>query len=177
MAFNQIEDSAVYGTRKMLLVPLALDAMLALALFLIVFPAAGVSAEAAALGIIALALVVLLAELFVRKVELGMEGITISKFLRTKTLAWNDITRVDALAVRKKVYILLSTNGGFHVVSNNLADFTKIVSYIVSKTGDEKIDPAVRNILANPLRRISDVVLLWLAAFIMVGILCYKLVY
>ncbi len=177
MASNQLDDTAVYGTRKILLVPLALDAILALALFLTALPAAGVSTETVTLGVIALVLVVILGECLFRKVELGTEGITISKFLRTRNLTWDDITRVDALAVRKKVYLLLSTNGGFHVVSNNLADFTKIASYIVSKTGDEKIDPAVRKILESPSRRISDVVLLWLAAFIMVGIVCYKLVY
>lgn len=176
MAFNTDGDVQSHGTRKDFLIPLAVDTVLAGILFLVVFPAAGMSMEAVVLGIIFIALLIVLVISLRRKALIGPSGVTVVGLARAKELAWEEITNVDALIMKKKAYLLLTTTRGFHALSNNLSDFTAIVSRVFASAGDEKIEPAARAMLEDVPRRISDLVMLWLAAVIMIGLLLFKII-
>ena len=176
MAFNTNGDVQSHGTRKAFLIPLAVDAVLAGILCLMVFPAAGMSMEAVVLGVIFITLVIVLGISLRRKALIGPSGVTIAGLTGAKEFAWEEITNVDALIMKKKAYLLLTTTRGFHALSNNLSDFAGIVSRVFASAGDEKIEPAARTVLEDVPRRMSDLVMLWLAAVIMIGVLFFKII-
>ena len=173
---NQGGEAYSHGTRKSFLVPLSVDTVLACVLFAIALPAGVMSMETIIPGVIFIVLFAVLILSLRKKVLVGPSGIAIQGFLKRKELAWGDITNVDALVMKKKAYLLFTTTRGFHVLSNNLAGFAAIVSRVFESAGDEKIEPAAKKLLEQVPRRMSDIILLWVAAGIMAGILCYKMI-
>jgi len=77
--------------------------------------------------------------------------------------------------LNKRVYLLFTTTRGFYALSNNLSDFSTIVSRVIDYAGEDKIEPAARKALENVPQRVSDIVLLWTAACVMIGMLCFNL--
>lgn len=169
------EVSMIFGIRKMFLLPLAVDAVLVFVLTLIVFFSGGGSVEKVAITAILVVLVCLLIDSLFRKTVVGANGIVIKRFMKTKDIAWDEITNIDAMVLRKKAYLLLTSTKGFHIISNNLSDFSRIVSAIFERTDNEKIEPAARKLITLPVRRISDIILLWLVFAIVLLIMWYKL--
>lgn len=175
MTGNNDEAPGIYGIRKMFLLPLAIDTALVFALTLIVFLGGGRSLEKAALTVILVILICLLVDSLFRKTVVGADGIVIKRFMKTRNVAWDEITSIDAMVLRKKAYLLLTSTKGFHIISNNLSDFSRLVSAVFERTDNEKIEPAARKLVTLSVRRISDIILLWLASGIVLLIMWYKL--
>jgi hypothetical protein len=77
--------------------------------------------------------------------------------------------------VRKKVFIALTTTKGFRVLSNSYGDFTNLVQDIIRHAGNEKVEGRVKDIVAQPIRKISDIVGAWVAALLLAVIIYIKL--
>lgn len=170
-----IMDKKSYKIRKSFLVPLSLDAfflfiLLAISLFTDSHPA-----ERIVLTIILIPLIYILIEMTVREAIISDEGIKIKKFLRQKSLEWQSITNVDTVVVRKKVFLALTTTKGFHVLSNSYGNFTNLVQDIIRHAGSEKVEGRVKDIVAQPIRKISDIVGAWVAALLLAVIIYIKL--
>jgi len=86
-----------------------------------------------------------------------------------------DITNVDLMVVRNKVYLLLTTTKGMQILSNAYADFTGLIDDVIGYVGDDKVEDGVRGIRERPVKRISDIVMTWIGAMILVGVIYFKL--
>lgn len=175
MTAETAEAPGVYGIRKMFLLPLAIDTALVFVLAITVFLGGGRPVEKGALTVILVVLICLLIDSLFRKTEVGADGIVIKRFMKTRGIAWDEITNIDAMVLRKKAYLLLTSTKGFHVISNNLSDFPGLVSAVFERTDDEKIEPAARKLVTLSVRRMSDIILLWLACGLLLLIMWYKL--
>ncbi|MCK9230502.1 MAG: hypothetical protein M0Q23_07235 [Syntrophales bacterium] len=174
MTGHHDEAMGIYGIRKMFLLPLAVITILVFVLTLIVFSGGGKPMEKVSLTVILVILICLLIDSLSRKALVSAKGIVIRRFMRTRDIAWDEITNIDAMVLRKKAYLLLSSTKGFHVISNNLSDFSKLVSSVFERTDNEKIEPAARKLATLSVRRISDIILLWLASGLVLLIMWYK---
>lgn len=168
-------DSKSYKIRKSFLIPLSVDAFFLLVLLVISLFTDSHPAERIVLTVILVPLIYILIEVTVREAIISDEGIRIKKFLRQKSLEWKAITNVDTVAVRKKVFLTLTTTKGFHVLSNSYGDFTGLVKDIIRHLGDEKVEGRVKDIVAQPIRKISDIVGAWVAALLLAVIIYIKL--
>ena len=141
--------------------------------------------EAIVLIIVCIPLAFLFFEAFFREVVITPRGVVIKKFLRKKELQWADITNVGSMIVRKKVYLLLTSTKGFHILSNAIGDFTALVAEIVERVentrveGEEgdKVEQGVRELFQNPVKRVADVVTTWIAAILLMGVVYFKLIH
>lgn len=157
------------------MVPFAIDMALLFVLIIMSFSTSGTPQESIILILVFIPLAFLFLELTVRKTVVDLEGIKIRKFLRKKELQWRDITNVDLMIVRKKVYLLLTSTKGFHVLSSAYADFTNLVHDIIRGAGDDKVEERVQEIFQSPVKRIADAVTAWFAVVILIGIIYLKL--
>ena len=168
-------SNSVYKTGRALLVPLAVDLSLVFVLFFISLCVGGSTMERVVFIIIFILLFFIFLELIFREVNVGDDSIKIKKLFRKKELKWEDITNIDAVIIRKRVYLLLSTTTGFHVLSNVYEKFAVLLQEIVDNIDREKVDNKVKDILNHPIKKISNVILAWFAAIVLLGIIYARL--
>lgn len=168
-------SNSVYKIGRALLVPLAVDISLLFALFFILLCVGGSTVERVVLIIIFILLFFIFLELIFREVNIGDDSIKIKKLFRKKELKWEDITNIDAVIIRKRVYLLLSTTTGFYVLSNVYEKFAALLQEIVDNIDGGKVDNKVKDILNHPIKKLSNIILAWFAAIVLLGIIYTRL--
>jgi hypothetical protein len=163
-----------YRINKAFLIALSAVTLLLLLLSLLSFFLRGSTLERFILTTIFIAVALILLEAVSRKVLTGDHGVLIKKFLKERELLWEDITQAGMVVFRKRVYLLLTTTKGFLILSNSYEGFSGLLRDIVDHVDKEKIDEEVRSQMENPIRKISDVVSMWIAATILIVIIAIK---
>jgi hypothetical protein len=130
--------------------------------------------ETIILVIIFIPIFYLFMESSIRQVSVEAHGIKIKKLFRGKKLEWKDITNVDSMVVRKKVYLLLTTTKGFHVLTNTYEEFTSLVKAITDHIDEAKVETRVRDMVDTPVRRVSDILMAWVAVVIIAAVILIK---
>jgi hypothetical protein len=166
-----------YRIRTSFIIPLAADAVLLVALFILSLLVKGTGVERTVLAVILLPAFFVLAEAVKRAITVGDGGIEIKKFFRTKALAWQDITHIGCLRIRAKIYILLTTTKGFYIISNAYDRFPQLVRHIIDHIPSEavEIEDEVRVQINQSGGQLSNIVAAWIAAAVLTGIIYLKL--
>jgi hypothetical protein len=165
----------IYKIRRSFLIPFTVDFILLFFLLLLSYFLKGPHLEKIALTGIFISVLCVFFESLSRKVLTGDQGIMIRKFLRNKELRWEDITHVGALTLRKRVYLLLTTVKGFYIISNTYEKFSSLVRDVADHMDEEKMEEEVRKQIEHPVKNISDIVMTWFTASVLVGIIIIKL--
>jgi hypothetical protein len=165
----------VFKIKKAILIPLAIDAGLVFILLLVSFFRKSSAGEVVFLIILMISLSLIVLECIFREVTISSEGLAIKKLLRTKRLGWGDITDVGALVLRKKVYLVLTTTKGFHIISNAYDEYTALVKGIVDHVEAERIEESVKTLMDKPVRKISDIVSAWVGAAVLLVVLWVRI--
>jgi len=169
-------ETSTYTTRRGFLLPFSLVSLLLLVLLIISVFDRAFPPEVVVLAIIFVPTLYIFLESAWRRTTIGDDGVRIRKLFRERHLLWEDITNIDVLAVRKKVYLLLTTTKGFYALANSHGNFTSLVRDIVRHVDQEKIEEGVRDVIEHPVVRISDVVSAWIAFVILLGAIILKVV-
>jgi hypothetical protein len=165
----------IYKIRRSFLIPFTVAFILLFFLLLLSYSLKGPHLEKIALTIIFISVLCAFFESLSRKVLTGDKGIMIRKFLRNKELRWEDITHVDALILRKRVYLLLTTVKGFYIISNAYEKFSTLVRDVADHMDEEKVEEELRKQIEHPVKNISDIVMTWFTALVLIGIIIIKL--
>ncbi|MBN2397655.1 MAG: PH domain-containing protein [Deltaproteobacteria bacterium] len=169
-------ETTTYTTRRVFLIPFSLAFLLLLVLLILSAFDRTFPPEIVILALICVPILYILLESAWRRTTIGPDGVRIRKLFRERHLLWADITNIDVLAVRKKVYLLLTTTKGFHALANSHGNFSSLVRDIVGHVDPEKIEGGVRDLIEHPVVRISDVVSSWIAVGILLGAILLKVV-
>ena len=110
-----------------------------------------------------------------RKIVVTDEGLKIEKFFRTKEFVWTEITHLEIVSLRNKIYFLLTTIKGFYFFSNLLENHALLIRSLVDKLDDERVETEVKNYLDHPMERRSLIVVCWFAVFISIAFIILKL--
>jgi hypothetical protein len=81
---------------------------------------------------------------------------------------------VGALAVRKKVFLVLTTTKGFHVLSNAYGRFGDLVRDVTGHVEAERVEEGARDILEGSAMNRSNIYAAWLAAILLVVVIAMK---
>jgi hypothetical protein len=167
----------VYRIRRSFTIPLAIDVFLLVTLLALSLAWKGSGTERIFLTVFFVITLLILLEAMNRKVIITEGGIILKKLMKTKELLWSDITHVGSLSLRSKVFILLTTKKGFHILSNAYEPFASLVQNIISHLDTEKIEveEEARMQMDKPTKNISDLVAVWVAAVVLSGIIYLKL--
>ncbi|MCX5853197.1 MAG: hypothetical protein NTZ24_01175 [Deltaproteobacteria bacterium] len=165
-----------FKIKKAFLVAFSVDVVLLCLLLLLSLFFKGSSLERLVLAVIFITALLIFLESLSRKVLTGDQGILIRKFLRDKKLLWEDITQVGTVVMRKRVYLLLTTTKGFHILTNAYGEFPGLLREIADHVERERIDDEVRNQIDHPVKKISDIVSACFAAAVLVAIIVFKII-
>lgn len=160
-----------YSIRRTFLLPLGLLLLLSLLLFVLVIIRGEETAKIAILGFMIIPISALFFESFFRRLHFDAETITVFKPFRQKSLKFSELTEVETLQVRKRVFLTLSTEEDFMILSNAYADFPQLVREILGHAPDRVITDETRKMAADPPIKSSDIVSCWLGVVLMVIIL------
>jgi len=167
-------STRIYTVNRALVLPLALNALLLLAVFILTFIRQGTATERFLLLAALIPMALIAIESSLRKVEASDSGLAMTKFLKRRALNWADITHVGALAVRKKVYLVLTTTKGFHVLSNAYGRFGDLVRDVTDHVEAERVEEGAREILEGSPGNRSNIVAAWLAVILLVVVAAMK---
>lgn len=169
---------AVYRIRRSFIVPLGIDVLLLFVLLALSLTAKGSGTERIVLACFFIVSLLILIETANRKIVITAGGIALKKLMKIKDLLWSDITHVGCLSLRSKVYILLTTKKGFHILSNAYEPFAPLVRDVIDHLDTEKIEveTEARAQIDNPTNNLSDLIAAWVAAVVLAGIIYLKLI-
>lgn len=165
----------VYMIRRAFLISLGVDAFLLFCLLVLSMLPQGSAVERLVFTIFFLPVLYLFLECLLRRVTVDEGGIAIRKLWRKKWVAWEGITHIGGLSIHKKVYILLTTVHGFFIVSNAYGGFSDLAEEIVSHVDLTKVEEEVRLQAGRSPSGIAHIVMAWIAAVFMVGIILIKM--
>jgi hypothetical protein len=167
-------SSKVYRISLALLIPSSLVVFLLFVLFVLSL-VNGRATERIVLAAIFIAALGLFCEAASRRVSISESGVTVRKFLRNRKLSWEEVTHLGALAIRRKVYVLLTTKKGLYIFSNVYGDFPRMVRDIAVYAGAEKTEESVKGQIEHPVMNNAPVISTWGAAVIIAFLVAGRL--
>ncbi|HUH64824.1 MAG TPA: hypothetical protein VLZ07_00195, partial [Syntrophales bacterium] len=161
--------------RRAFVIPFFIDSLLLFFLLLLSYFLGGSKLEKILVTVIFIPVLYVLFESAFRMVGTGNQGIVIRKFMRKKEFKWEEITHIGALILRKRVYLLLTTVRGFYILSNAYERFSALVNDFANHMDREKVEAEVVRQIEYPAKNMSDIVMTWFTALVLVGIISIKL--
>ncbi len=110
-----------------------------------------------------------------REIVVHDQGLKIKNIFRSKEFGWMEITHLAVVVLKKKVYFLLTTTKGFYIFSNLFENHALLVSSIMDRLDEEKVEVEVKKYLDHPLERLSLIVMSWVAVGIIIGVIILKI--
>jgi hypothetical protein len=165
----------VYTIRRAFLIPLGVDALLLFCLFVISLLPQGSTAERFVFAFFFFPSGYLFLECFFRRVAVDERGVVLRRLWREKRVSWEEITHVGGLSLHKKVYILLTTVKGFFIVSSAYGGFSDLTEELVSHVDLTKVEEEVRLQAGRSTFGIAHIVMAWIAAVFMAGIILIRM--
>lgn len=168
-------DSNTYQIRKGFLIPMGLTVFLGVILLLV---GRWMQMPAGRLWLLAAFIapaVLIFIESSRRKVRIGTDHVLVEKVLRSKRINFSDLTSVDAVKVRKRVFVSLSTENSFLIISNSYAHFDKLVRRLVEVVPDSILSAEARQLAEDPPQKCSDIFSAWLAVAVLLLVIAAQL--
>jgi len=164
-----------YIIRRSFVIPLGLLALCSLTLLVVCIVQGQPRAKLIILGCMILPVLLLLIESAWRKVLVGTDELVAVRLLRRKTLRWSDITAVETVAVRRRVFFTLCAGDEFIILSNSYADFSGLVHTILARVPAEAISAETRTMAEQPPVKAGDIIAAWVAFAVMLMLLVVQL--
>ena len=168
-------EPTTYNIRKSFLIPLGLVVILSILLLATAVMLQLPTAKIVILGAFLIPVGVLFAESSCRKIIIDSDAIRIRKLFRTKRMNFADLTAVDTIQVRKRVFVSLSSEDDFAIVSNSYNQFGALLKQLVSRLPDEIVSDETRQLAETPPQKCSDVFSAWLAVAVLALIIYVQL--
>jgi uncharacterized membrane protein len=166
-----VPQELTFAIRRTFLVPLGLLLLLSLALLVTSVIQGQPTAKAIILAFIILPVAGFFLESAFRRTVISTEGITVNKFLRRKHLTFAEMTAVETVMVRKRVFLTLCADEEFIILSNAYADFPVLVRVLLKRVPPATISDDTRKMAEAPPVKSTDIVSCWLAVALLAFIL------
>jgi len=164
----------IYKIKKSFVIPLIIITILLFVLFLLSL-LNGHMGERIILAVFFVISLFIGIESVKREIIVSEEKLTIKKFFRRKEFTFAEITHLAVVALKKKVYFLLTTTKGFYIFSNLFENHALLIRSLMDRLGDQRVEVEVKNYLNHPVERLSLVIMSWVAAFIIAALITLKL--
>ncbi len=165
----------IFKIRRALLIPFAINVVLLFVLLCLSVFFRGSVLERIVLTAVFVPTFALFIEAAGRMAATDDQGLVIRKWMRKRELRWEDITHVGCLTIRRKIYLLLTTTKGFHILSNAYGRFPVLVKNIVNHVGADQAEEEARRQIENPLENRSDPASMWVAVMVIAAIIALKI--
>jgi hypothetical protein len=116
------------------------------------------------------------AEILARRISIDPEGITVSKLLRSVRIQWSQITSLDAVQSRRKLFVILQPENGRPVlITNTIQPFADLTERLMTFIPREKISTSATELLANPPSKHGLVIQAWIVCLVLTALVLGQL--
>ncbi len=155
-------ESHRYVIRRAFVVPLGLALLLIAALLGVTIVHGQPVAKIAFLIIFAIPLLVLFLASTFRHLNVDAGGVTATTLFGSKRLEFSQITAVDSVRVRSRVFFTLSAGEDeFLIISNGYADFAGLINTLLERVPPATVSEETRQLAAAPPARHADIAMVW----------------
>ena len=168
-------DSSTYTIRKTFLIPLGLAVLLSVILLASALFLQLPIAKTIILAAFLLPICVVFAESSSRKVHITEDTIEVNKLFRSKRLNYAELTAVDTIRVRKRVFVSLSSENDFMILSNSYDHFGELLKQLVTGAPETVVSDETRQLAENPPGKCNDIFSAWLAVAVLTLIIFVQL--
>ena len=127
------------------------------------------------LGLIILLLGGLLGASLSRRLVVERDCVVLHRLGQAKTLRFFDITAVESLMLRKRVFLTLCAGEEFIILSNAYGRFADLVELLLAKVPAQSVSDDTRSMAVAPPVRHGDIVSCWLAIALVLAIIWHQL--
>jgi len=168
-------EASIYTIRKNFLIPLGLAVLLSFILLASAFFLQLPMVKIIILVGFLLPICVIFAESSLRKVYVTDNAVEVKKIFRRKHLDYADLTAIDIIQVRKRIFVSLSSEEDFMILSNSYDQFGLLLKQLLDKVPETVISDETRQLAENPPKRCSDIFSAWLAVAVLTLIVYVQL--
>jgi hypothetical protein len=164
-----------FKIRKNFLLALSLTSLLLVTLLLVCILQQQATGKILILAAIMLPVLGLLAESWRRKISINEDSVVACRLFRQKRLPFNEITSVDTVKVRRRVFVSISTEADFLIFSNNYDHFERLIALLRERLPPAVISEETRTLAKDLPHKSSDLFSIWLAVVVLLLILYSQL--
>lgn len=168
-------SGTTYKIRKGFLIPMAITVVLGVVLL---FIGIGIQLPSGRLYLLAAFMapaLLIFIESSRRRVHIHSDHILMERTLGKKQLDFGELTSVDAVRVRKRVFISLTTENSFMIISNSYDRFDELVRQLIDLVPQATLSAEARQLAADPPRKCSDIFSAWLAVAVLLLVIATQL--
>ncbi len=165
---------STYKIRKSFLLPMGLVVLFSFILLISTLYLQLPLAKVLILVVFLLPVCILFAESSRRTVIVGDTAVEVKKLFRSKRLNYADLTEIDTIQMRKRVFVSLSTEDDFLIISNSYDRFGDMLKEIIDRTPATVVSDKAKQLAEVPPNKCSDIVSAWLAVAVLILIICVQ---
>lgn len=158
--------------RRTFVYPMALVIVLTAVLLVVCLVQGQAIAKVIILAGLIMPLVVIFVETAFRRVVVDQEGVTAFRPFRQRRVLFSDVTELDTVRVRSRVFMTLVAGPDvFLIISNSYQDFPALLEGLIAAVPEGCVTEATRQLAKQPPLRHADVFTVWFAVVALVYVL------
>jgi hypothetical protein len=164
-----------FKIRKKFLFALGLIALLLVALLLLCIIQQQATGKIVILAAIILPVLAIFIESWRRQISVNEDHIIAYRLFRTKRIPFGEITSVDTVRIRRRVFVSVSTEADFLLFSNNYDHFDQLIERLQERLPQAVISDETRALADELPLKSNDLFSIWLAIVVLVLIIYIQL--
>lgn len=167
-----MKESRSYVIRRSFVLPMGLMIALTLALMVVCVLQEQAIAKVVILAVLLLPMVALFVESAFRRLVVSEHGVTACRLFRKREVLFADVTSLESVQVRSRVFLTLSLGpDDFLIISNSYANFPELVKSLVNSVPEGTVTEEAEQLAEKPPRKQADVFTAWFAVIALVYVL------
>lgn len=167
-----MNPARTFRIRRTFVVPMALVIVLTVVLLVVCLIQGQAIAKVIILAGLIMPLVVLFVETAFRRLVVAPDGVTAVRPFRTRQMLFSDVTELETVRVRSRVFMTLSSGpDDFLIISNSYQDFPALVESLIAAVPEVCLTDETRQLAKQPPLRHADVFTAWFAVVALVYVL------
>lgn len=159
-----MESQQTFVIRRTFVVPMGLLIVLTIALLVTCLVQGQPIAKAIILAALILPLAALFFESALRRVVIDPDGVTAYRPLRQRRIHFADVTSLETVRVRNRVFMtLVAGEDDFLIISNSYGHFPKLVNCLVAAVPEGTVTEETEQLAQKPPLRQADIFTAWFA--------------
>ncbi len=163
-----------FTIRRALLLPLGSLLLVQLALLVLSLLQGQPSGKIIFLGGVVVLLAGLMADNLFRRIELDEKGITVCRMGRKRRMLFADLTEVEAVCLRKRLFVTLWVGESFLLVTNAYGGVATLLKSLLQRVPRGLVSDEVKGLVEAPPSHNGNIIVCWFAVVFSLLILCQQ---
>jgi hypothetical protein len=158
--------------RRAFVVPMGLLAALMVALLIVCTFQGQPTAKIILLVFFILPIMTLFVESAFRRLVVAQDGITAFRPFRQRQIRFADVTSLETVRVRNRVFMTLAAgDDDFLIISNSYGNFPALVDLLIAEVPEGTVTEETQELANKPISRQADIFTAWFAVIALVYVL------